>query len=649
MPGCLGVADVGGVGIAELAGACLTPAPHGGVVEHGARVEAAGRDGHGRAPGPEVDRTDRARCLVVADVRGVAVAELAVGADAPATDGGVVEQGAGVLAGRGDGDGRSSRPQVHRTDRARCLVIADVAGVRVAEAALGAGSPAAHGRVVEQGTRMIEARREGHGRPPGSEIDRRDRARVLVVADVGGVPVAEPAVGAEPPAAHGGVVMDGAAELGAGGDRAWTRRQGAEADRTDRARRLVVADVVGVRVAELAKSAGPPAANGGVIEQSARVGAAGRDGHGRPPGPQVHRTDRPRCLVVADVVGVDIAEPPAEAESPAAHGRVVEQRARMGSAGRDRHGRPPGPQVHRTDRPRRLVIADLVCVAVAEHAAGAVPPAAHGGVVEQRACVVGTRRDCYGRPPGPEIDRTDRSRRLVVADGGGVGVAEAAIATSAPATHIGVVEHCAGVEDAGSDGHGRPPGPQVHRTDRPRCLVVADVGGVGVAELAEAAVPPAANGGVVEQRARMRSAGRDRHGRPPGPKVHRTDRPRCLGVADVGGVGVAERAVATESPAAYGGVVEQRARVIGAGRDSHGRPSRPQVDRTDRPRRLVVADGGEVGVAEPAVGAVSPAAHGAVVADRTGVRVARIDPSRLDGQHLRGRLLGITLRDDGKQ
>ena len=92
------VAAVVGVAEAELADVVAPPALDGGVVEQRAGVVAAGADGGGGASGAEVDGGQVVAHLAgaVATGVGVAEAELPVAVVAPALDGGVVEQGAGV-------------------------------------------------------------------------------------------------------------------------------------------------------------------------------------------------------------------------------------------------------------------------------------------------------------------------------------------------------------------------------------------------------------------------------------------------------------------------------------------------------------------------------------------------------------------------
>ncbi len=68
-----------------------------------------------------------------------------------------------------------------------------------------AAAPAADGAVVEQCAGVLVAGRDRDRLPPGAEVDRPDRARSLVVPDHRRVPVPQRAVCSVAPAAHGSV------------------------------------------------------------------------------------------------------------------------------------------------------------------------------------------------------------------------------------------------------------------------------------------------------------------------------------------------------------------------------------------------------------------------------------------------------------
>ncbi len=358
--------------------------------------------------------------------------------------------------------------------------------------------------------------------------------------------------------------------------------------------------------------------------------------------PEVHRPDRSRRLGVADSGSVAVAELAREVVAPAAHRAVVENRATAVTAGGDRHRRAARAEVDRADRARRLVVADPLRVAVAELAEGAVAPAAHRVVVEQRAAVGGAGADRHRGAARPEADRADRARRLVVADVVEIAVAEPAVPAVAPAAHRAVVEDRAGVVMGGADCDRGAARAEVDRADRARRLVVANVSRVSVAELARESGAPAAHRAVIEDRAGVEVGGADRHGRAARAKVHRADRARRLVVADRGGVAVAELAVLAVTPAAQGAVVENRAGVVAPGRDRHRGATSAEVDRADRGRSLVIADRGGVAVAETAAVPPAPAAHRAVGEDRAAVGAAGVDPSCEGGAWLRR---GLTQRD----
>jgi len=131
-------------------------------------VPAAGGDRGRRTPDAEIHGRVRARRLVNAHHALIAIAELAVEREAPAAHAAVVEHRTGVgVAGRERRD-RAPCPDVHGSDRAGGLVVADGVSVRVADLAVAAEAPAAHvttasGRqagVVEHRAGVVHAGRE---------------------------------------------------------------------------------------------------------------------------------------------------------------------------------------------------------------------------------------------------------------------------------------------------------------------------------------------------------------------------------------------------------------------------------------------------------------------------------------------------------
>ncbi len=278
------------------------------------------------AAGPEVDGAGRGGCLVVTDVRGVAVPELALDALAPARNSAAGEDHADVLAPGGDRD-----------------------------RALTAGE--AHGIVVG-------------GLLPGVVADREGRRRGR------GDPEPDLATVVQAPALDRVVRENRAGEGAAGADRLH-RVAGTEVDHTDGGGRLVVADVVLVPVPEGAVAGLPPTLEGVVVEDRAVGLVADADRLDRPSCPEVHGSARGGRLVVSDVLGGSVAEPTEAAASPAANGRVVEQGAAPPLAGADLDRGSPGAEADGADRTRQLVVADIADRAeVPELAVDSLSPAA---------------------------------------------------------------------------------------------------------------------------------------------------------------------------------------------------------------------------------------------------------------------------------
>ena len=187
------------------------------------------------------------------------------------------------------------------------------------------------------------------------------------------------------------------------------------------------------------------------------------------------------------------------------------------------------------------------------------------------------------------------------------------------------------------------PGPEVHRRDLPGGLVVADGGGVAVSEAPGRAVAPAADRAVVEDRAGVRGARRDRPGRAPGPEI---DGGRGGRREDVVLVAVPQAAVLAEAPAAHGSVVQDRAGVEVPGHDGPGVAPGAEVDGPGGGRREHVA---VVAVAQAPRHALAPAAHGAVGEDRAGVLLAGVDVAALGRTDARRGLLSRGDGDEGAE
>ena len=170
--------------------------------------------------------------------------------------------------------------------------------------------------------------------------------------------------------------------------------------------------------------------------------------------------------------------------APAAHLAVVEDRAGVVPAARDRDRRSSRAQVHRPHRARRLVVADVP--PCCRSRAGPLDPQP-----QQRTLPLSRIAQVWRPPPviahrrssRAEIHRPHRARRLVVADAVRVAVAELPVDAVAPAAHLALVEDRAGVIEAGGDRARRSSRAQIDRADRRGRLVVADVLRVAVAEL----------------------------------------------------------------------------------------------------------------------------------------------------------------------
>ena len=113
--------------------------------------------------------------------------------------------------------------------------------------------------------------------------------------------------------------------------------------------------------------------------------------------------------------------------------------------------------------------------------------------------------DGGGGAAGAEVDGGEVVAHLAgaVAAGGGVAEAELAVGVVAPALDGAVVEEGAGVAAAGGDGGGGAAGAEVDGGEVVAHLagVVAAVGGVAEAELADGVEAPALDRPVVEERA----------------------------------------------------------------------------------------------------------------------------------------------------
>src|SRR5690606_22382434 len=94
----------------------------------------------------------------------------------------------------------------------------------------------------------------------------------------------------------------------------------------------------------------------------------------------------------ADILHVAVAERAAGVVTPAANRTVVHDRAGVAVTSLDRDGRAADGDV--ACGRRSLVVADVVGVAIAQHAPTAAAPASHRAVLEQRTGVGATRSNC---------------------------------------------------------------------------------------------------------------------------------------------------------------------------------------------------------------------------------------------------------------
>ena len=140
---------------------------------------------------------------------------------------------------------------------------------------------------------------------------------------------------------------------------------------------------------------------------------------------------------------------------PALRGAVVEDRAAVGKAGRDRGGGTPCAEIH-----WRQVVAHLTGfisgdleVAQTELAEVVVSPALHRCVIEDRTVVVSARRDRRRRASGAEVDGGEVVTELswTVTPVRGVTLPELTRDVVSPALHRVVVEERTRVSDAGGD------------------------------------------------------------------------------------------------------------------------------------------------------------------------------------------------------
>jgi len=623
------IAEGGGAVLAQAAVGAGAPALDRAVVEQGTRVVERGGDGRGGAPRPEVDRGERRHLAgSVADGGGAVPPQLPVAALAPALDGGVVEQGAAVVVAGGDGRGGAPGAEVHGGQCGHLAGgVALVGGAVDAQLAEGVETPALDRAVVEQRARVGAAGGHRGGAPTRAEVDGREEGHLAVaVTLVEGVALAQLPGAVQAPALDAGVghqcarVQAAGADGGGGGrvadgDGHGVGRQrgglgrvdgrrvhtGGEVGR-DRGERAVdgvarAAGEVGDRLDAIGggrigdrdpRECGHPVVDDGevVVDDPAR-GHAGLIS-GQPHLQrlaQVHRGQRRHLAgLVAQRDGRVLPELAQGVEPPALDGVVVQPGTRVDGAGGDRGGGAAGTEVHRGEAGHLTgLVAQRHGAVLPQLALGAAAPALDGAVVEQGARVGTTGADGRGGATRTEVHGRQCSHLARgVADVVGVSLARRPVGAPTPALDGGVVEQGAGAERAGADCGGGAPGAQVDGGENGHLAgLVAQGGGAALAQLAAGAVAPTLDGGVVEQCARVAAAGagRDGGGGTAGPQVHRRHgRDVARVAADAGGAVLPQLPVEVVAPALDGGVVEDRARVLGAGGDGGGSAAGAQVD-----------------------------------------------------------------------
>src|SRR5690606_3960244 len=217
--------------------------------------------------------------------------------------------------------------------------------------------------------------------------------------------------------------------------------------------------------------------------------------------------------LVTDVVGVPGTQRARTVGAPAAQAAAVEDHAGVVTAGHDLGDAEAADGDVRGRHLAELVAdVDLVGVALAERARPGASPAAHQAGVEQHAGVRAAGRDLHGGTTEVEVGR--RHLAALITQAVGAAVAELSAPARAPAADLAVAEQRTGVRDTGGELGDR--GADAGDGDvggRHLVEAVADVVDVPVAELAVHPVAPAADLAVAHQRAVVLAAADDLHGR----------------------------------------------------------------------------------------------------------------------------------------
>ena len=204
----LAVPDVLRVAVSERSGAPAPPASNGSVVKDRAGgVRSCGDSGRSSTVA-EVDRPSGRRRFVVADVGDVPIPQGAGAPITPAPNGSVVEDGASVGVADRHRPCGATRRQRHGGIVAGQLVVPDGLHVAPSELPDVIGAPTQDIAVVADRTGGRVPGRDARGRPPGAQVHASEGGHRFVVADIGGRAIAQATTCAAPPAPHAAVTED---------------------------------------------------------------------------------------------------------------------------------------------------------------------------------------------------------------------------------------------------------------------------------------------------------------------------------------------------------------------------------------------------------------------------------------------------------
>jgi hypothetical protein len=263
--------------------------------------------------------------------------------EAPALDLVVIEEGAGLVAARGDGRGGAVAAQGNGGEGVAHLagVVAAMVDVADAEGAHSVVAPALHSAVVEEGAGVGAAGGDGGGGAAGAEGDRGEGVAHLAgtVSAIGGVADPELADVVLAPALHSAVVEEraGVRSAGSDGGRGPAAAEGNDGEGVAHLARSI-ATGGGVADPEPPEAILAPALDLAVVEEGAGVGIAGTDGDGGTSGAEVDRGQRLRQFAACVAAVLRVAEPQLsqQVSAPALHRTVEAECARVTTARSDR-------------------------------------------------------------------------------------------------------------------------------------------------------------------------------------------------------------------------------------------------------------------------------------------------------------------------